>query len=78
MSKISEINKVVDKYEVVALVETSVEKKDRNKTLNMLNINFEWWAIDAIRKNSSNRGRASGGHTLRIKKVDVHNRQIKE
>ncbi|XP_057329822.1 putative neugrin-like protein DDB_G0288135 [Microplitis mediator] len=62
MKEYSDINKLVEKYDVVSLIETWVEEKDIEKVKGSLSSEIRWWFKPAVRKEGCTRGRASSGH----------------
>ncbi|CAG5107979.1 Protein of unknown function [Cotesia congregata] len=74
----SELNKLVENYDVVSLIETWVEEKDKEKVIKNLSSELKWWCKPAERKESCTRGRASSGHLIGVKKVYEKDWEIKE
>ncbi|CAD6234564.1 GSCOCG00001987001-RA-CDS [Cotesia congregata] len=68
MKEYSELNEFIKKFEIVSLIETWIEDKDKIRVTNRLSSEMKWWFKAAVRKKECKRGRASGGRILGVKK----------
>ncbi|KAH0552085.1 hypothetical protein KQX54_005348 [Cotesia glomerata] len=68
MKDYAELNNIIEDYDIVSLLETWVEEKNKKAILEKMSEKKVWYTKVAERKKQSKNGRASGGHMIGIKK----------